>query len=188
MDVFDGRISSCAFQSGDRIVVGDWEKSPLGAFTNIMWARPDGTRVLLSPSERHADYVSELYTFEETRIVPISIKRTKKSVSITTDELEIRYSWGRSISLPIPRPRWFISTVEYLFARAIFGTRTFGRTRNGRKEWYCVKGIAWINKAEAKHNGNSLQEMGPFCTESCFGFSDPPKRPSSVRVRSMIAN
>jgi hypothetical protein len=187
MDIFDGRISSCAFQSGDRIVIGDWERSPLGAFTNIMWAQPDGTRVLLSPSQQHADYVSELYNFEETRVVPITVKRTKRSVSVSTNEFKIHLAWGRGISLPIPRPKWFISTVEYLFARLLFGTRTFGHTRNGRKEWYCVKGLAWIKTADAEYNGKSLEKMGPFCTESCFGFSDPPKRPSSVRVKSMIA-
>ena len=187
MDVFEGRISSCAFESGDKIVIGDWQTSPLGTFTNIMWAKPDGTRVLLSPSKKHADYVSNLYNFEETRVVPISVNRTKRSVSVSTNEFEINLSWGRGISLPIPRPKWFISTVEYMFAWLLFGTKTFGRTRNGRKEWYCVKGIAWINKADAELNGTSLEKMGPFCTESCFGFSNPPKRPSSVRVKSMIA-
>ncbi len=58
MDIFEGRISSSGFASGDRIVIGDWKKSPLGSFTNVMWAKPDGTRVLLSPSQKHADYVS----------------------------------------------------------------------------------------------------------------------------------
>ena len=28
MDVFKGRISSCAFTSGDRVVIGDWHESP----------------------------------------------------------------------------------------------------------------------------------------------------------------
>ena len=61
MDVFVGRITSTGFSSGDRIVIGDWKKSHLGSFTNLMWAKEDGTRVLLSPSRKHAEFVSDLY-------------------------------------------------------------------------------------------------------------------------------
>ena len=46
-EVFRGRILSSSFESGDRIVVGDWEDSPLGSFTNVMWADSDGNRTLL---------------------------------------------------------------------------------------------------------------------------------------------
>ena len=69
MDVFKGRITSSGFSSGDRIVIGDWKESKLGSFTNIMWAKKDGTRVLLSPSKEHAELVSSLYNFEEVRII-----------------------------------------------------------------------------------------------------------------------
>jgi hypothetical protein len=43
MDIFEGRITSCGFDSGDRIVIGMWESSPFGRFADIMWAKPDGT-------------------------------------------------------------------------------------------------------------------------------------------------
>ena len=89
MEIFDGRISSCGFSSGDRIVVGDWQKSPLGPFTNVMWAKPDGTRVLLSPSKEHADYVSTLYNFEEVYVVPIEVNRDRRGVDIVADSLII---------------------------------------------------------------------------------------------------
>ena len=51
MYIFEGRISSSGFASGDRIVIGDWEHSPLGSFTNVMWAKPDGTRVYVTNDE-----------------------------------------------------------------------------------------------------------------------------------------
>ena len=44
MDIFEGRITSCGFDSGDRIVIGMWESSPFGSFADIMWAKPDGTK------------------------------------------------------------------------------------------------------------------------------------------------
>ena len=36
MDIFEGRITSCGFDSGDRIVIGMWESSPFGSFADIM--------------------------------------------------------------------------------------------------------------------------------------------------------
>ena len=47
-----GRIGAAGFASGDRVVVGVWASGPLGPMTDVMWARPDGERVLLAPSER----------------------------------------------------------------------------------------------------------------------------------------
>ena len=82
MDVFVGRITSTGFSTGDRIVIGDWRESPLGSFTNVMWAKPDGSRILLSPSERHAEYVSELYNFEDVEVTEITVERGRRKVSI----------------------------------------------------------------------------------------------------------
>ena len=81
MDIFEGRISASAFSSGERIVIGDWQNSPLGKFTNIMWARPDGRRILISPSSKCANYVSKIYSFEEVIITPIKVKRNKNKIS-----------------------------------------------------------------------------------------------------------
>jgi hypothetical protein len=78
MDIFSGRITSSGFSSGDRIVIGDWKYSPFGSFTNIMWAKSDGVRVLLSPNKNLAEYVSSLYSFEEVKITPIEVNRGEK--------------------------------------------------------------------------------------------------------------
>lgn len=186
MDHFEGRISSSGFTSGDRIVVGDWKKSPLGSFTNVMWAKPDGTRVLLSPSQKHADYVSSLYNFEEVHITPIEVIRQTRSIEIMAPPLNIKLRWGIGIGLPIPRPRWFISTVEQLVAKALFGTSTHGLTCNGLREWYCIYSLSKIKHASALCNGEDLGNPSNFEINACFGFSEPPKKPSSVRLRSII--
>jgi len=186
MDRFDGRISSSGFGSGDRIVIGDWTNSPLGPFTNIMWAQPDGKRILLSPSKAHADYVSQLYNFEEVKIVDIKVERQRRGIQISAGTLSVSYRWKRGVALPLNRPRWFIATVEQWVAKLIFGTMTHGLTCNGLREWYCIRGLSSIYNAEASHNGVDLGEMQPFEVTACFGFSEPPKRPSSVRVCSII--
>ena len=71
MDVFKGRITSSGFESGDRIVVGAWKESPFGEFTDIMWAKKDGTRKLIAPTKEVADYVDAclLYTSPSPRDV-----------------------------------------------------------------------------------------------------------------------
>ena len=45
-----GVVSSVGFASGDRFVIGHWISSPIGAFTDLMWATPDGVRHLRVPS------------------------------------------------------------------------------------------------------------------------------------------
>ena len=101
MDVFSGRISSSGFSSGDRIVIGDWEDSPLGSFTNIMLARADGSRILISPSKKHAEHVSKLYNFEDVRILDLEVTRDKKSIRIEGTGLSVMMSWGVALAIPI---------------------------------------------------------------------------------------
>ena len=186
MDFFEGRISTAGFASGDRIVIGDWKESPLGSFTNVMWAKPEGTRVLLSPSQEHADYVSSLYNFEELHVVPVEVNRQARGISINAPPLNISLHWGMGVGLPIPRPRWFISTVEHWIAKTFFGTSTHGVTCNGLSEWYCIYSLSKINHASAYCDGEDLGNASNFEINACFGFSEPPKKPSSVSLRSII--
>jgi len=186
MDVFTGRITSTGFSTGDRIVIGDWSDSPLGSFTNVMWAKPDGSRILLSPSEMHAEYVSELYNFEEVKVTEISVERGNKEVSIEGGGLSVRISWGVTFPIPFWRPLWFIASFEALFGRILFGTKTHGVTRNGRREWYSVRSLSRIVKAEASFEGEDLGGKKDFEIDACFGFSEPPSMPASVTLKSYI--
>ncbi len=186
MDIFEGRISSCGFSSGDRFVIGDWQKSPYGAFTNIMWAKSDGTRILIAQKQNIAEYVSSIYNFEEIIIEEFIIERKVKGIKIQAGLLEIEMNWNTGIIIPFRRPKWFIATVELFFAKLFFGTKTYGKTKNNLKEWYCINRICKINKAKAIYNNVDLDKMTDFNTNTCFGFSEPPKKPTSVIVRSVI--
>ncbi len=185
-DIFEGRITSTGFSSGNRIVIGDWRESHLGSFANVMWARPDGTRVLLSPSRQHAEFVTGLYSFEEVSIVEIEIKRWKRGVEVRAGDLSIRATWGVPLPIPFWRPLWFISTVESFLGRMIFGTRTHGRTKNDRREWYSVRSISRVLMADANLRGEDMGEKASFDADACFGFSEPPWMPSSVTLKTYI--
>ena len=186
MDRFEGRISASSFSTGERIVIGDWSKSPLGKFVNIMWARPNGRRILISPSEKCAEYVSKIYSFEEVIIQPIEIKRNTNKIEIKALDLKLIFEWKSFFPLPINRPRWFISTIENFIGNLVFGSKTFGKTRDGRKEWYMIKGISFISKAHGENRGESFGTIEYHKIPALFGFSEPPKRPSSVKVVSLI--
>ena len=68
----------------------------------------------------------------------------------------------------------------------IFGTKTHGRTKNNRREWYSIRSISRILRAEASFDGHELGGAESFATNACFGFSEPPSMPASVSLKSYI--
>ena len=100
--------------------------------------------------------------------------------------MELVFDWNKGLPIPFKRSLFFISTVELLFARIFFGTRTYGITKNDRKEWYAIDRVSHIKKANANISG---KDIGGFTSmnEPCkFGFSEAPKKPSSCEVRTHI--
>ena len=53
---FHGRIAGFGTESGVRLVVGMWPRSPLGSFADVMVERADGHRILLAPSDEVAEF------------------------------------------------------------------------------------------------------------------------------------
>ena len=187
MDIFEGRITSCGFDSGDRIVIGMWESSPFGSFADIMWAKPDGTKILIAPNNEIGNYINSLYDFDEIRIEEIKIERKPKEIFFRTADISCQFNWGKEISFLVKRrPLWFVSTIEYFFGWLMFGTKTHGKTKNGRREWYAVDKISRLKDAKAEIAGKDLGVHRKFYPKANFGFSDPPNMPASVLVRSHI--
>ena len=115
------------------------------------------------------------------------MKRDTNQIRVETKEISCHFEWGNGISfLTKRRPLWFVSSVEYLVGWLIFGTKTHGKTKNGKKEWYAVDRLSKLITARAEINGEDLGEYTSFYPKANFGFSDPPKMPSSVLVRSHI--
>lgn len=186
LDIFKGRITSSAFESGDRIVVGAWNDSIFGEFTDIMWAKKDGTRVLIAPTQEIADYVTAMYSFDDVILEEVTTSLTERSIKVNCNTMELEFSWNRGFSIPFKRSLLFIQTVELFFARMLFSTRTFGITNDNRKEWYAIDRVSHIKSATAKINGKNTGKFKSM-TEPCkFGFSEAPKKPSSCLVRTHI--
>jgi uncharacterized membrane protein len=186
MDVFKGRITSSGFESGDRIVVGAWKESPFGEFTDIMWAKKDGSRILIAPTKEVADYVDAMYSFDEIKIQDIEVKQLERALSVTCDSMKLDFEWNKGWPIPFKRSLFFIATVELLFARIFFGTQTHGVTKNQRKEWYAIDRVSKLTKASATIGGTNVGDLRPLSEPCKFGFSEAPKKPSSCEVRTHI--
>ncbi len=186
MDVFSGRISSCGFESGDRVVVGDWKDSPFGSFTDIMWAGPKGKRTLIAPNKEIAEYVNAMYSFDETIIQDIGVRLDGRSFKLNCETMTLDFNWSKGWKIPFRRSLFFIATVELFFAKLFFGTKTHGTTKNNRKEWYAIDRVSKVTTAKAIINGIDAGEKRPMKEACKFGFSEAPKKPSSCEVRTHI--
>jgi hypothetical protein len=182
-----GTISSCGFAGGDRFVIGSWRRSPVGPTTDVMWAKPDGTRVLLAPDERTAAFVTAVYEFEEARVVPFSPARAEPGLlDLTAGPLRIRLEAGRTVLWLPPRPRWVTRYVEAPLAAALLGVRTWGTSPTGVQEWYQARALRFVVDARATVDGVDLGGPVPLDPACGFGFSEAPRRPSIVTVRPTL--
>ncbi|MDC0851570.1 hypothetical protein OAQ40_00745 [Euryarchaeota archaeon] len=187
MDIFEGRITSCGFSSGDRLVIGSWKKSPFGIFADIMWAKSDGTKVLIAPNKEIGNYISSMYNFDIIKIEEIKLEETQNMIKLETEDINCYFEWNKGIPFIIKkRPLWFVASIEYFFGWLMFRTKTHGKTKDGKEEWYVVDRLSKLTLAKAFIGDKNLGEFTDFYPKANFGFSDPPKMPSSVLVRSHI--
>jgi hypothetical protein len=198
--IFDGHIMGASFASGDRVVVGRWWESPFGAFADVMWCRPNGSRALFAPSEPVRDFIDRHYTFEESLVMPVRVEREDDVVHVDAGPVTLalgllpRALGGKLVRL---RPRWLRTrrawiAVEDRVARPIVGrwlgagpgVRTHGRTRAGVREWYAIHDLlpatAW-----ARIDGHDAGEVAA-CPPAGFGFSEFTSGPALVRVTAMF--
>jgi hypothetical protein len=170
------------------VAIGSWDDGPLGPMTDVMWAQPDGTRVLLADRKATADFVSAVYTFDEVRVVPIQVFRDEHSIDMAAGPLEVSLRAGAGWRLPplAVRPSWATRLVEGPIARLALGVSTFGTSPSGVREWY--RALAWrpVLAGAAFLDGTSLGALGPVQPPLGVGFSEPPKGPSMVLVRPLL--
>ena len=185
-----GVICSSGFASGDRFVVGHWHQSPLGAMTDVMWARPDGERVLLAETPRVADFVTAIYRFDRVQLVPILATLDGRCLRLTAGDVVMTMRAGAGWRLPFRRLRgpWFTRWVEGGIARPLLGVRTFGVSPTGVRQWYRADEYRRVVDAEARVDGADLGPLRPFDVAVRFGFTGPPRRPSLVRLRSLLVD
>jgi hypothetical protein len=177
-----GVIASAGFESGDRVVVGHWWQSPLGAFTDVMWAEPDGVRILYAPDDRVARFVTSIYRFDRISVVPFRTVVDRQTLSVEMGERRVTMSAGRGVPIPFRRPLWFTRRIEGPIARRI-GVHVYGTSPTGVHEWYQADRWRPLREAAASVRGRDLGRLGRLEPPCGFGFSEPTKRPARVELQ-----
>ena len=193
---FRGQIAGAGSTSGVRIVVGRWVSSPFGTFADAMVETATGQRILVAPSAQVRDFVARTYTFDETRIEPVTAVVEQGRWQVRAPSLALDLTVGSRMPLGwllrcVPpavatRPAW--ATAVDPFARVVMrGIRTRGSARDGGREWYGATDLHRVVAASGTFDGvplGALADVEPPCR---FGFSSTPRTPSVTDVTTTVS-
>ncbi|MGW0472406.1 hypothetical protein [Streptomyces coeruleorubidus] len=192
---FDGWIAGVGTSSGTRVVLGHWQRSPFGPFSDVMIERADGERLLLAPSHRTADFVGDTYGFDTVRVVPVEVSVADDTWTVAAGPLELRFTAGRRRPLGVllravpgvvaARPAWAALTngPAHLLPTQV---RTRGRTGARHREWYGVRDMRPVGGMSAVFEGLDLGVMAPVEPPVRFGFGSVPRKPTLTRVTTTV--
>ncbi|MFG3207983.1 hypothetical protein [Streptomyces sp. NPDC048192] len=192
---FEGWIAGLGTSSGTRVVLGHWQRSPFGAFSDVMLERAGGERLLLAPTREAADFIVATYVFDTVRVVPVRVGVTDHTWSVTAGPLELRFIAGRRgllglLLCAVPgalarRPAW--SALTDGPARLLLpGVRTRGSARAGRREWYGARDLRPIRLVSAFFEGVDLGMTAPVEPPVRIGFGSVPRKPALTRVTTTV--
>jgi len=194
---FDGAIAGVGSTAGVRVVVGRWADSPLGDFADVMLAEPDGTRVLLAPTDEVAAFVSSTYHFDRVEVGAVSVRSGEGWWDVEAPGLELTFSVGRRAPLGwllrlVPRrvatsPTW--ARVTDPVARVLLrGVRTRGTAGGGRTESYGATDLHRVTSMTGSWRDQDLGELAPVAPEPGFGFGSTPRAPSVTRLVTTVTS
>lgn len=193
---FDGWIAGMGTSSGTRIVLGHWERSPFGPFSDVMLEQADGERLLLAPTQETVDFISGTYVFDRVRVVPVHVSVADDTWTVAAGPLDLRFTTGRRgllgvLLCAVPaalarRPAW--SALTDRPARLLVpGVRTLGSAGAGRREWYGARDLRPIRDVSAALDGTGLGTTAPVEPRVHFGFGSVPRKPAVTRVTTTVA-
>jgi hypothetical protein len=196
-DRFIGRIAGVGTTSGVRVVVGRWDQSPWGSFTDVMLAQSDGLRVLLAPSGQVAEFVAATYTFDRVDLGPVAVTDDGSAWQVTAPGLVLRLATGprrlvgRLLGV-VPRqvstaPAWTAVT-DPVARVAMRGVRTRGTTGNGRREYYGATDLHAVDAVEGTWQGSPLGTLAAVDPDPRFGFGSTPRRPSVTSLVTTVTH
>lgn len=195
LDRFTGEILGVGTGEGTRVVVGSWAQSPYGRFADVMVERADGHRVLFAPTRAVAEYVASTYSFDEVRVVPVSVERQEHRLSIAAGPLSAtvgvgRRTWiGRALHLlpdAITARTWFCRLCDPIARKLLPGVRTHGTAGDGRYEFYGAHDVHAVTSLTASWDGCPLGELSPVSPPPRFGFGSTPSAPALTRLTTTV--
>jgi hypothetical protein len=195
MDRFEGLIAGIGTSSGTRLVIGRWDTSPFGSFTDVMIEDAAGRRTLLAPTQEVADYVGATYAFDDVVVTAVTSALTQDRLVVDAGDLRLRAGvggltlLGRVLGL-VPsklatHPRW-LTLVNPVASRLVKGVATAGSAGHGRTEYYGVTSARAITGVAASWHGTDLGALAPVSPPVRFGFSSAPPRPQLCSVTTTI--
>jgi hypothetical protein len=192
---FTGAIAGVGSTGGVRVVVGRWTSSPLGTFADVMLAEPDGTRVLLAPSDEVAEFVSTTYHFDRAQIGPVQAAVDADSWHVVAPGLDLHVDIGRRSPLGwllrlVPRrlaaaPAW-ASLTDPVARVVLRGVRTRGTAGNDRREYYGATDLHRVTGLRGTWKGTDVGDLARVTPEPRFGFGSTPERPSVTSIVTTI--
>jgi hypothetical protein len=195
MERFSGWIAGVGTGSGYRLVVGHWVASPYGQVTDAMVEDPAGHRMLYAPTRELAEFLGEVYRFDEVQLGTCSARPAGSGWEVEAGPLQLSFTVGRrsllgwllrAVPAPLARSPWWVTLLDQVARRLLPGVRTRGGTRDGRRQWYGARDLHPIVAARATLHGRDLGALGPVRPPVGFGFGSVPGRPSLVHLTSLI--
>jgi hypothetical protein len=155
---------------------------------DVMWARPDGKRILLVERPAVAAFVTSVYRFDLVETVPLSCRLEGDLLVVTAGGLRLTMRAGRRWRIPLAalRGRPWMRPLERLAARALLDVQTYGVSPTGVRKWYRADEYRRVVAAEVSWNGHDLGRLGRFHAPARFGFSEAPRIPAMVKVRPLL--
>ncbi len=192
---FEGEIAAFGTTSGHRVVIGRWPVSPFGPVSDVMLEGPDGTRLLIAPSEELARFIVNTYCFDSVQVEPVTVHRYPDQLTVVTGQLQANLTIGRRSGLglllrAIPRPiatapAW-AALVDPLVRVMLPGVRSRGSASAGRIEWYGAWDLRLLVSVSASWRGTDLGAMADVFPPVRFGFGSTPCQPSLVRLTTTV--
>jgi hypothetical protein len=194
-EVFTGWIAGLGTDSGHRVVVGHWPRSPFGVVTDAMVEDPAGHRTLYAPTPQLAEFLAAAYRFDEVRVAPCRARPSNPGWTVEAGSLRVSFTTGHRPLLgwllwvmptPLTRTPSWVGLVDVAARRVLPGVRTRGRTRDGRRQWYGARDLHPIIAADVTLEGRGLGTLRAVHPPVGFGFGSVPARPSLVHLTTII--
>ncbi len=193
--VFTGHIAGFGTTAGVRMVVGRWETSPFGPFTDVMVQTGADERILLAPTARVAEFVAGTYRFDRVEVGAVEAELSERRLTVAAPGLDVTAGIGRAAPLDrllravpgfVATQPWWLRMIDPIASRMVRGVHTAGSAGNGRREYYGVRRLWLIDSVDGSFDGVDLGGLGRLEPPVAFGFSSAPPTPQLVAVTTTI--